>query len=115
MTTTTIADLCLNTQLTTAAQDIATAQSSELVYIGAAVFTNTSAANVDVTVWRLNTATTATTGSGGNWIAKRTIPPGRTWVCIELVGQVLGNSEVIQALASTTLVVNANISGTIDV
>jgi len=99
------------TQLAVTATSLTTTLSTEKKFIGKVTFTNTSASNVEVTVWRLLTATTATTGSGGNWLAKKTILPGKVWVCTELMSHTLGNSMEISALAGTADVINADLSG----
>jgi hypothetical protein len=77
-----------------------------------ATLTNTSASNVEVTLWRLATATTGTAGSGGNWIYKKTIPANATERIDKIMGHVLGNSMKISALAATAGAVNVDISGT---
>ena len=112
---TSLKSIAIETQLTTSASDIVAAESNEKIFIGNVTFTNTSSSNITVTIWRLNTATTATTGSGGNWLVIKTIAPNKTWICYELMGHVLGNSEVIQSSADTASVVNVDISGTSEV
>lgn len=104
-------DLLKEKQLTTSAAAILSTSSSERYYLGHVTLTNTSASNVQVTLWRIATATSPTTGSGGNWLVIKTIPPNKTWVCHELEGHYLGKSESIYAVADTTLVVNIDISG----
>ena len=101
----------IETQLTTTITSIAQAGANDKLFIGQATFTNTSTGNVEVTIWRLNESTTATEGSGGNWLVKKTIAPGRTWVSLEIEGHVLGNSQAIKAKADTDNVVNVDISG----
>ena len=101
----------IETQLTTTITSIAQAGANEKLFIGQATFTNTSTGNVEVTLWRLNEATTATEGSGGNWLVKKTIAPGKTWISLEVEGHALGNSQSIKAKADTADVVNADISG----
>lgn len=110
--TTSLSSFSTAVQLDGTAQTVISTSSTEKKYIGKAVFTNTSASNVTVTVWRLGASTTPTTGSGGNWIQKRVVAPSETWVCYAVEGQSLGNSEKIVAQAGTASVVNFNSSGT---
>lgn len=99
------------TQLTTSAAAMASAGASEKLFIGKATFTNTSASAVEVTVWRIATATTPTTGSGGNWLDKKSIQAGKVWECDKIQGHVLGNSMSVFASADTASVINADVSG----
>ena len=112
---TTLKSLVIETQLTTSAANLIESGASEKIFIGKLTFTNTSASDVEVTVWRLNSTTTATTGSGGNWLVKRTIPAGKVWICDKVSGHILGNSQVIKASAGTASVINADASGTSEV
>jgi len=80
-------------------------------FIGMATVTNTSTSNIEVTLWRLDDTTTGTTGSGGNWLWKKTIPANKTEIVDKLLGHVLGNSQKISGLAGTASVVNIDISG----
>lgn len=100
------------TQLTTSAVNIVTTNSTEKKFIGKATVTNTSVNNVQVTIWLILTATTATEGSGGNWLIRETIPAGKEIPLRNLMQHVLGNSMSIKALADTASVININISGT---
>ena len=100
------------TQLGVTAENIVTTNASENRFIGKATVTNTSTSNVQVTIWRILTATTATTGSGGNWLIRETIPSGKVVILRDLMQHVLGNSMAIKALADTASVVNIDISGT---
>ena len=110
--TTTLNNFSSETQLTTSEVSIVSTTSSEKKFIGMATLTNTSTSNVEVTLWRLATTTTGTTGSGGNWIYKKTIPANATERIDKIMGHVLGNSMKISALASTASVINIDISGT---
>ena len=101
------------TQVGTATTLVSTT-ASETKFIGKLVFTNTSVSAVTLTVWRILTATTGTTGSGGNWSSSRTIQPGKEWVADTLQGQVLGPNMSLKATASTVSVINANCSGTVE-
>jgi hypothetical protein len=109
--TATLANFTSETQLGTSDSQLVATTSTEKKFIGKATFTNTSAAAVEVTVWRIATTTTATTGSGGNWLDKRTIQPGKVWECDKLMGHVLGNSMQIRAVAGAASVINADLSG----
>jgi len=110
--TTTLANFTSETQLTTSEVAMVSTTSSEKKFLGMATLTNTSDSNVEVTIWRLLTTTTGTTGSGGNWIYKKTIPANATERIDKIMGHVLGNSMKISALASTASVINIDISGT---
>ena len=110
--TTTLNNFVSETQLTTSEVALVFTSSSEKKFIGAATVTNTSTSAVEVTFWRMLTATTGTTVSGGNWFIKKTIPANQTERLDKLLGQVLGNSMKISALADTTSVINVDISGT---
>ncbi len=99
-------------QLTTIEAPMLSANSTEKKFIGAATVTNTYTSEVEVTFWRMLTATTGTTGSGGNWAIQKTIPAKATVRLDKLLGQVLGFSMKISALASVTGVVNVDMSGT---
>jgi hypothetical protein len=110
--TATLSNFTSETQLTTSEVSLTTTSSSEKKFIGNATVTNTSDSNVQVTIWRLSTATTGTTGSGGNWIWRKTIPAGATEYVDKIMGHVLGGSMKISGLASTADVLNIDISGT---
>lgn len=110
--TTTLNNFASETKLTASEAIITQTASSEKKFLGMATLTNTSTDNIEVTVWRLAAITTGTTGSGGNWIYKKTIPANATERIDKIMGHVLGNSMKISALASTAGVVNIDISGT---
>lgn len=97
-------------QIGTSATDLATTGSGEKKFIGQLSFTNTSASAVEVHVHKLDTATSETTGSGGNWLAKRTIQPAKTWNVIAEVGNiVMDNSQTLSAQAGTASVINGEV------
>ena len=104
-------DSFYNAQLSTSITELTSTNNTEKKFLGKATFTNTSAAKVVVTVWRLPTATTATTGSGGNWLDEKTIQPGQVWECDKLESHVLGNSMRVSAQPDTASVINADLSG----
>jgi hypothetical protein len=110
--TTTLNDFSNESQLTASEVTYVSTTSSEKKFIGMATVTNTSILNVEVTVWRVGSSTTGTTGSGGNWIWKKTIPANSTVRIDKIMGHVLGNSMKISALAGTASVINIDISGT---
>lgn len=110
--TTTLNNFVSETQLTASEATLVSTNSSEKKFIGKFTLTNTSSSNVEVTLWRLATTTTGTTGSGGNWIFKETIPAGKAVTVDKLQGHVLGNSMKISGLAGTASVINIDISGT---
>ena len=110
--TTTLNNFVSETQLTTSEVTLTSTLSSEKKFIGMATVTNTTDANVEVTLWRIATATTGTTGSGGNWIWKKSIPAGVTVTIDKIMGHVLGGSMKISGLAGVAGVINIDISGT---
>lgn len=99
------------TQVGTGSTSLTSTLSTEKKFIGKATFTNTSALPVEVTVWRVLTATTPTTGSGGNWLDIKTIQPSKVWECDKLEQHVLGGLMSIYATAGTASVINADLSG----
>jgi hypothetical protein len=115
--TTSLSNFTNETQLTTDEALMVSTQNGvsaapEKKFIGMATVTNTSASNVDVTVWRTSTGTAGTVGSGGNWLWNKTIPANSTMIVDKIIGHVLGVGMKISALASVTGVVNVDISGT---
>ena len=110
--TTTLNSFVSETQLTTSEVTLVDSSISEKKFIGAATITNTSTSPVQVTFWLILTATTGTTGSGGNWFIVKTIPASQTERLDKLLGQVIDNSMKVSALADTASVINVNISGT---
>ena len=109
--TTILSDFTSETQLAVTETTLVSTNSSEKKFIGMATVTNTSTSNIEVTIWRLDDTTTGTTGSGGNWLWKKTIPANKTEIVDKLLGHVLGNSQKISGLAGTASVVNIDISG----
>jgi hypothetical protein len=110
--TTTLTNFTSETQLTASEVVMVSTSASEKKFIGMATLTNTSTDPAEVTIWRLLTATTGTTGSGGNWIYKKTIPANATERIDKIMGHVLGGSMKISALADVASVINIDISGT---
>ena len=110
--TTTLNNFVSETQLIAAETTLVSTLTSEKKFIGMMTVTNTSSVNVEVTLWRILTATTGTTTSGGNWTWKKVIPAGTTVIVDKLMGQVLGSLMKISGLASTASVINVDISGT---
>ena len=110
--TATLANFTSETQLGVTDSQLVSTSTSETKFIGKATVTNTSTSNVEVTIWRILTATTATEGSGGNWLIRETIPAGRTVPLTKLMQHVLGPTMAIKAKADTASVVNIDISGT---
>lgn len=108
----TLSDFSSENQLGTTEETIVSTNASEKKFIGNFTLTNTSASNVEVTLWRIGATTTGTTGSGGNWIFNGTIPAGGLVKVNKLVGHVLGNSKKISGLAGTANVINVDVSGT---
>lgn len=113
--TTTLNSFSSEKQLTASEATIVSTLASEKKFIGMATVTNTSTSNVEITVWRILTVTTGTTVSGGNWTIKKIIAAGATEKLDKIIGQVLGFSMKISALAATASVINIDISGTTEV
>lgn len=111
--TTTISSFVRETQLTASATTLFNTSTSEIKFIGKFTLTNTSDNNAEATIWLLNSSTSETTGSGGNWAIRRTVPAGETITINELQGQVLNKSMKVSGLAATASVINVNISGTV--
>lgn len=109
---TNLANFASEGQLGASAGNMFSTNTSEKKFIGNLTLTNTSTDNVEVHLWRIATATTATTGSGGNWIERITIPAGRTVKPSKLIGHVLGTSMRVQGQAGTAGVINYDASGT---
>ena len=109
---TTLNNFVSEIQLGVSVTDLEASASSEKKFIGAATVTNTSTSNVEVTIWLLASASSEVTGSGGNWIYRKTIPAGRTERIESIIGQVIDNSMTLSGLAGTASVINVNISGT---
>lgn len=111
---TTLENFVSETQLTASEATLVSTSGTEKRFIGNVTVTNTSTSNVDITLWRIGSSVTGTTGSGGNWIVNQTIPAGATVRLDKLVGHALGNSMKISGLAGTASVVNVDISGTLE-
>ena len=100
------------TQLPTTELSLVSSSSSETKFLGSIYMFNTSASNVEVTLWLNQSATTGTTGSGSNVAFVGTIP-SQSGKKITLLGsQVVGASMKLSGKASVASVVNAFISGT---
>ena len=110
--TTSLNSFVSETQLTSSEATLIVTGTGEKKFIGAATVTNTSTATVSVTLWRIGSAVTGTTGSGGNQFLVKNVAAGATERLDKLLGQVLGNSMKISALANVGGVVNIDISGT---
>ena len=104
---TTLSNFTSEKQIGTSATVLTSTTSSEKKFIGNATLTNTSTSNVEVTLWRILSATTATDGSGGDWIWKETIPANKTVRVSKLIGHVLSGAMKVEAIAGTDLVINA--------
>lgn len=110
--TTSLSNHKSETQLTASEATLVSTNTSEKKFIGKFTLTNTSDSNVQVTLWRVASTTTGTTGSGGNWIYRETIPAGKVVTVDKLQGHTLGNSMKISGLAGTASVINVDVSGT---
>jgi hypothetical protein len=109
--TTTLNNFTSETQLTASEATLLSTGPTEKKFIGALTLTNTSSSTVEVTLWRIASTATGTTGSGGNWIFRKTIGAGDTFKVQSMAGHVLGNSMKISGLADTASVINVDISG----
>lgn len=77
--------------------------------IDKATVTNTSSSNVALSV---NVVTLGGTAGNNNLIIKtKTILPGETYTCPELVGQVLGAGDFISTLAGAATSLTMRVSG----
>ena len=77
--------------------------------IDKATITNTSAANVTVSV---NLVTVSGSASSSNLIiSTRTIVPGETYLCPELVGQILDSGGFISTIAGAATSLTMRVSG----
>ena len=112
---TTLNNFSTAVQVGAAATDISVSVAGEKRYVGQLTFTNTSAAAVEVTVYKLATSATETSGSGGNWLTKRTIQPSKVWnVLVDVGNLVLDGAQTLSAVAGTGAVINAECSGTVE-
>lgn len=103
------------TQIGTSATDITTTAAGQVKFIGQLTFTNTSASPVLVTVYKVLTSATETSGSGGNWLVQRSVPPGKPWNVIQDVGNiVLAELQTLSATAATGSVVNGECGGVLE-
>ena len=108
-----LSELSIDTVLTTTPTTIINSGNTEAVFIGQLVFTNTNTTtNREITVWRLGDSTTQT---ATNYLVKKTIPPLKTWISQEVLGQVVRAGSKIQASQDTGTDVNVNASGVIEV
>ena len=71
--------------------------------------TNTSAANVTMSVNLVNSAGAA--GNSNLIVKTRTIAPGETYGCPELIGQVLEAGQFISTIASSASAITIRCSG----
>lgn len=102
-------------QIDVTATTIHATLTGQTAFIGQLSLTNTSALAVEVILYKLPNSGTETPGSGGNWLAKRTIQPGKTWSPLaELGNLVMSEEQTLSATAGTTAVINAESSGTVE-
>ena len=99
-------------QLTDSEVNLVSSTSSEKKFLGAIQVFNTGTSNLEITFWLMATATTGTTGAGGNQKYVRTIPAGTSRTIMDFQGQVIDNDMKFSGKASTTALVNYTISGT---
>ncbi len=112
---TTLKNYTTTTHVATTDTSIVSTLEGEKGFVGQLSFTNTSALAVEVIIYKLANADTPTSGSGGNWLAKRTIQPGKTWSPLTDLGNlVLSGLQTLWATAGTDAVINAESSGTVE-
>lgn len=101
-----------NNQLSTAAESLYTPSStSESATIRKLSFYNSNATtNRTVTVYVVEASGAADTGTT---LAVRTIPPLKTWNCVEAQGEVISGAMSLQAKQDAGTDVNVNSSGTL--
>jgi len=109
---TTLSNFTIEEQLASSEETLISSGSSEKKFIGSMLLFNTSDVKVEVTLWLILTATTGTTGSGGNHAFFRSIPPRTGLRPSDLIGQVIDNSMKLSGQADTADVINVLISGT---
>lgn len=109
--TATLSNFTSERKVGTGSTKLVSTTDTETKFLGAVTFTNTSSSAVLVTVYRILTATAISSGSGGNWLDRKSIQPGKVWKVDKLESQVLGPSMSVFATAATAGVVNADISG----
>lgn len=97
--------------LTASAATYVTASGTSKVIIKSAVFTNTDSVARTITVHRVASAGSA--AATNIVINAFSLTAGQAYVSPELANMVLNAGETLQALASTTAVVNINVSGLI--
>lgn len=101
-----------NNQLSTTAETLYTPSStSESATIRKLSFYNSSSTtNRTVTVYVVEASGSADTGTT---LAKRTIPPLRSWNCVEIQGEVISGTMSLQADQDSGTDINSNCSGTL--
>lgn len=109
---TTLDQFTAETKLTAIEASLVTSGASEKKFLGSVQLFNTSTSAVEVTLWLINTATTGTTGSGGNQSLVKTIAAGSSIRLMDFAGQVVDNSMKFSGKADTASVVNIRVSGT---
>ena len=111
---TTLSAFSFETVVAVTPTTLASTNTSQKAFIGNLTLTNTGASDVECYVWRLLTATTPTTGAGGNWIERITVPSNKTVRLSKLIGHTLNPSMSIKVQADTAAVINGDASGTIE-
>lgn len=97
------------TQLSSSAGDIVSAVSAGVkAVVKKASFFNSGSSTRLVTVYVIASGGTAGTT---NILAKKSIPAGKTWICHELISEVLEEGMKAQAIQDSGTDVNVNVSG----
>ena len=101
----------IDEQVSSSAETLVSSVTGQRKVITAATFYNSHTAAVTLTLYRFASGGTAGTT---NVISVKAIPAGVSWVCRELLNQVIKDGQVIQAVAGTTNVINAHIGGILE-
>lgn len=101
--------LVSGSQLTASAATYYTAPASTKAVIKAASITNTTASPATATVYLVPSGDTA--GATNEVIAAKSIAPGETYNCPELVNQVIEAAGTLQALSGTPSALTLVVSG----
>lgn len=104
-------NITINTQLSTTAAALNTlpASGESLIVRKISFYNSSTTLSRQVTVYIVESSGTAGTA---NTLVKRTIPPLKTWNCVEAQGEVLEVNMSIQADQDAGTDVNVNCAGT---
>jgi len=112
---TTLSNFSTALQIGAVATSVVTSVNGEKKYIGQLTLTNTAVTAVEVHLYKIDDSETETSGSGGNWLIKRTVQPSKTWNVMGDIGNlVLAGAQKLTVVAGTADVINAECSGTVE-